>query len=784
MPNLRFPIMTWREPEKTLTGGAVTAVVLDYHDGDGDPISAMGESAREARDQLVDYLQWLGKKFPWMEGPDFDEPQLLTIRVNVRPEYEADGRTFPCPESFPLQVPTVIGKRSGRVLGCVAPTIGMNFNFTERDEHKSLVTQYVQQELKGLTPQQLARFAPPRDIEIDTITVRTPGYRESRGKEKVNLPELEAVAVRIGSRAMRQSMSRAWERDDAARSLVRMLENDRASVIIVGEPGSGKTTVLHEAVQQIRRAEKDDDSLVNQLLNEFSDEDSNGRGDVAYRYWLTSAARIIAGMRYLGEWQERCETLIGELSIVDGVLCIENLLDLMRVAGAEEGIAGFLLPYIQRGELRLVGEATPAELDACRRLMPGFADAFQVLTLEPFTRPQAITVLDRVASIFKQNRNVEARPRATETVYRLFHRFMPYQVFPGRAVAFLRDILDQAARDNQTAIDIDDVIFHFAMLTGLPELFLRDELPLVRDAVLGHFHGRIKGQDPACAVMVDVVLSFKAAVNDPARPLGVMLFTGPTGVGKTELVKVIAGYLFPERDEKDRMIRLDMSEYSGPGSARRLLGDPYGEPSDIIRRVRQQPFVVLLLDEIEKADSEVFDVLLNVLDEGRLVDHFGRLTTFRSALIIMTSNLGAQVGDGFGFNTDDGEQQSTADVEKFFRPEFFNRIDAVVNFAPLSEPVVRKIATHHLKQIASREGLAAGNFNLTWTDQVLDHIIKHGFDARYGARPLQRAIETLVVAPLARWLVDHTAIVAGDNPSLQLQVDGEQIVIYDRSMNG
>ncbi len=220
------------------------------------------------------------------------------------------------------------------------------------------------------------------------------------------------------------------------------------------------------------------------------------------------------------------------------------------------------------------------------------------------------------------------------------------------------------------------------------------------------------------------------------------------------MAKALSRYLFGHGEGGDRLLRLDMSEYSGFGAAERLLSKPNGQPSDLIQKLRQQPFVVLLLDEIEKADPEVFDVLLGVFDEGRLTDRYGRLTTFRSAIIVLTSNLGAGKQESFGFAKQAGVAYE-GEALSFFRPEFFNRLDGVVTFQPLGAETIRAITRKELADVALREGIARLNLKLTWSDALVEHLAREGFDARYGARPLQRTLETLIVTPLARFLLAH-----------------------------
>jgi ATP-dependent Clp protease ATP-binding subunit ClpC len=736
MPAYRFPILVWSHPL-----GCTACLVEDARD-----IAAMGKTASDAVAQLKELLQWQVKSQRQIRQPNFEDPKLIWMKAEVRPEYQADERVFSVSQTVLLRFPAVLGKDRAGLAACALPTLGVRFTYDENADLPALAAHYVQLELKGKTPQELSRHLPPMAVELTDVSIQVPKDAGSREAEP-NLDPLPQVAEPLGVRGTRSRLSRPWQRDAQVNRLTSVLGGEKINVLILGESGVGKTATLVEAVRKVERGDVDFGPA-----DPSDDEKDTLR--VKNRFWLSSAARLIAGMKYLGQWQERVEEVISKLSDIDGVLCVDNLLDLVRTGGESpnNSLAAFLVPYLQRGELRLVGESTNAELDACRRLLPAFASVFTIVEIPEFNPPAAVAALSQLATVAKQNLKVDFTPDAIRQVYRLFSRFMPYQSFPGRAAAFTTDLFDRAAHAKEPSVSSALVIERFIQLTGLPELFLRDDQPLQFDEVLESFSEKVIGQSAACRTAAGVITTFKAGLNDPARPLGVLLFCGPTGVGKTELARTIAEFLFGKGEKRDRLVRLDMSEYSGPGAARRLLGTPGGEPSELIKRLREQPFTVVLLDEIEKADAEVFDLLLGVFDEGRLTDRYGRLTTFRSALIIMTSNLGADRMEPFGLSK---SSSSNYDMEaaSFFRPEFFNRIDAVVTFDPLSEQTIRGIAIAELGRIAQREGLTANRVKLRWSDEIVTMVCEAGYDARYGARPLQRAIETLVVTPLAKFLV-------------------------------
>jgi len=760
MPTYHFPVLVWEDHSGYFTARLVEEI---------DAPAGFGETASEALYQLKEFLDWSFQKYPWRSTPDFNDPKLILLRLEIRPEYQVGDRIFPCDETILLRTPCVHGRNSNSQYMCSLPMLGVTFFYHDPNKLRDLATHYAQERLRGMSPAGLSRFLRPREARIEEITLIVSG-KETNQTDSSTLDVLESVAEPLGDKRLSRRFARAWEREREVAEIVRRIGQERANLIIVAESGAGKSSALVEAVRQIERQTEQE-----------ADGDAAGRR-ARFRYWLTSGARLLAGMQYLGEWQARCERVVEELSGINGALCLDNILDLISAGSGDvsESLAAFFMPYLRRGELRMVGEATPAELDACRKLLPGFVDLFQILKLDLFNRQQAINVLNRVAANHARNHRIEIAEGVTAMIYRLFNRFQPYQTFPGKAVAFINELVDRALRSRSDSIAAGAVIAQFIRQTGLPEMFLRDEFPLDYDTALDAFRQQVIGQERACETAAHLVTTFKAGLNDPNRPLGVFLFCGPTGVGKTELARETARYFFGHGEQsnssggaEDRLVRLDLSEYAGWGAAQRLLTGADGEPSEFVRKVRQQPFCVVLLDEIEKADPEVFDVLLSVFDEGRLTDRYGRVTTFRSAVIIMTSNLGADKLAGIGFELKDSPSYSR-EAMNFFRPEFFNRIDAVVQFNPLSKEMMRRITAKELGEIAAREGLQRNNLRLVWSEGLIERLIAAGFDQRYGARPLQRTIETMVVAPLAKHLLANPDL---KNTTLQISAGEDGLLI-------
>ncbi|HYV10673.1 MAG TPA: AAA family ATPase, partial [Pyrinomonadaceae bacterium] len=659
----------------------------------------------------------------------------VEFRVEVRPEYVLKGRVYPCDESFPLRVACVHGRQQDGMLVCALPMLGVQFYYYEASALRGLVTTYTQEWLKNSTPQQLRRYLSPRSVRLEELAVRG-GKPSTAMFAPPDIKNLKLIATPLGSDEMRRSFSRAFGRERLVSELVQLMQRDRANVLLVGESGVGKTSILVDAVRIVER--------------EVRSSEDNSEAKLP-RFWSSSAARVIAGMKYLGQWEERCERVIEDLARIDGVIAFEDLLEMVHTGGAAtESIASFLQPFLERAEMRIVSETTPAGLDACRRILPGFVDSFRILRVPDFAQAEALSALQAYCTNIERNSPVRLKVDDRNLIYRLFRRFLPYEAFPGKTVNFTSGLYERAKSDHVTEITSDRIIGAFVKATGLPELFLRDEVSLEERDLQAFFEHEVIGQTEACRAATSAVLTFKAGLNDPARPISVLLFTGPTGVGKTELSRSLARFLFGAAEDSERFVRLDMSEYSLPGSAERLIAGPWGQPSEFINQMRRQPFAVVLFDEIEKADEGVFDLLLSVFDEGRLTDRFGRTTYFQSAVIIMTSNLGAIASETPGFGAGDVASSTYhRAAQTFFRPEFYNRIDAVLSFSALDKENVRRIAIKELNALNSREGMVKRSIRLVWTDRVVDRVAQTGFDSRLGARPLQRVIEREIVTPLA-----------------------------------
>ena len=524
---------------------------------------------------------------------------------------------------------------------------------------------------------------------------------------------------------------------DALATLARSAEGAFArSVLVVGAEGSGKSALIHEYARERRR-----------------------RGDSVP--FETSAARLIQGLTRDGGWQHAFAVLCAELAERDAVLYVGHLAELFEVGqyqGNATSLGDALREPLARGRLMLLAEATPAELARIELRSPGFATLFQPVRMPEWPEAaQERLLLDAVAALAAEHR-VAVAPEAVAELLALQRRFSPYAGFPGKGIRFFEELILHA-RGRTAAIGRDEALEAFCAETGMPRGMLDARLPLDLAGLEAFFARRLFGQPAALGVVTGLLASTKMGLARTGKPIASLLLIGPTGVGKTETAKALAEFMF---GDARRMIRFDMSEYADPGAVLRLLGDLGHDEGALIGAVRRQPFSVVLFDELEKAHASFFDLLLQVLGEGRLTGGDGLTANFCGCFVVMTSNLGAELLQrapiGLGARRDDARRHFEQAVQEAFRPELFNRIDHIVPFAALSAAERAPIFARELGLMRRREGLLERAAELALDDALPARLAALPGDARYGARDVQRALRRHLVLPLAHALAEHAYV--------------------------
>jgi ATP-dependent Clp protease ATP-binding subunit ClpC len=732
MDRIKYPLLYFELPS-----GQVLGILI------GAEIEAMAEDLRSLKGVMTEYLQRQYKKFDEYPLINIQKPRLKMVTVNTRPTYRDKTGAYPLAEAIRLTVPIIYGAVEEGYYECYIPSFNESFYYYDPKQFDTLVQYSLTTLLQQASPKrlfQLMRYPAPK---LDEVVLRVNFDREFNWN-KLEYQRKFEVLGRIAEKhppqkAVRRSMSAlpeaAWELEDKVSLVIDKLLNTRANVLVTGAHGTGKSAVLRQAIKKISSRSR--------------------KQKLDYTFWRILPQRITASSKYLGEWEELCELMVDELSAVNGLLWVEEVISLLQIGGEgpESSVAAFFMPFMQRGKLQIVGEATQQELESMRRLLPGFTEAFQIVQLEELSEQKIIGVLEKFADYSKKSLRVPIEGHAIPLSYRLLHRYYPYESFPGKGIKFLGQCINEVKHQKSPLVNKKVVIDTFVKQTGLPALFLRDDLFLDTDELYNYFNSRIIGQQNVIQKIGEVVKIYKAGLNNPYKPIASLIFAGPTGVGKTASAKALAEYFFGKGQKKSPLVRIDMSEFQHPGQIIRLIGSGR-EPGQLVKDIRERPFSVLLLDEIEKADPSIFDALLSVLDQGMMVDAYGRMTNFRNTIIIMTSNLGATGRKAIGFGQGQAEESAyISAIEQHFRPEFVNRIDGLVVFTPLQEDDILRITRKELAALNQREGLQKRQLTLSCQEGLIQYIAQKGFDERYGARPLQRTIEQEIVNPLANWLL-------------------------------
>jgi ATP-dependent Clp protease ATP-binding subunit ClpC len=609
---------------------------------------------------------------------------------------------------------------------------------------------------------------------------------------------------------------------------------------LIGEPGVGKSAIAEGLALRIIQKK-----VSRVLFNK--------------RVVTLDLASLVAGTKYRGQFEERMKAVMNELEKSPNViLFIDELHTIVGAGGASGSLdaSNMFKPALARGEIQCIGATT---LDEYRQYIEkdgALARRFQQVMVDPTTPEETIQILDNIKEKYEEHHHVNYTEDAIKACVALSDRYISDRFLPDKAIdvldeagarvhinnihvpediveledsiedikkeknrvvksqkyeeaAQLRDkekkLIDQLdnakakweeeSKSRRYTVDEDNVAEVIAMMTGVPTKRVAQNEQEKLVGMTDQISGKVIGQEEAIKKLTKAIQRTRVGLKDPTKPIGTFVFLGPTGVGKTELAKVLSSYLF---DKEDSLVRIDMSEYMEKFSVSRLVGAPpgyvgYEEGGQLTEKVRRKPYSVVLLDEIEKAHPDVFNILLQVLDDGILTDGLGRRVDFRNTIIIMTSNIGVRdlkdFGSGIGFSTQskrENEEHIMKDtiqkaLKKTFSPEFLNRLDDVIIFNSLGREDIHKIIDISLRKLMSR--IEAMGYKVALTEKAKDFLSEKGYDPQYGARPLNRAIQKYLEDQIAEEILKGE-INEGD--TLQADHDGksEQLSIKVKKKRG
>ena len=651
---------------------------------------------------------------------------------------------------------------------------------------------------------------------------------------KTETPVLDNFGIDITKAAVEGSLDPIVGRQKEIERIAQVLSRRKKNnPVLIGEPGVGKSAIVEGLALRIAQKK------VSRVLFDK-------------RVVSLDLASIVAGTKYRGQFEERMKAILNELSKVDNViLFIDEIHTIVGAGGATGSLdaANMLKPALARGDIQCIGATTLDEYRQHIEKDGALERRFQKVMVEPTSIEETIEILNNIKERYEDHHNVMYTPEAIDACVKLTTRYITDRHLPDKAIDALDEsgsrvhisnitvpdrivkLEDQientrnekiqavksqnfelaaSFRDNEKNLlakldkekeewekeleshretvgeeEVADVV---SMMSGIPVQRIAEAEGKKLKNMLADMRANVVGQDEALQKITKAIQRNRAGLKDPNKPIGTFIFLGPTGVGKTQLAKVLAEYLF---DSTEALIRIDMSEYMEKFSVSRLVGAPpgyvgYEEGGQLTEKVRRKPYAVVLLDEIEKAHPDVFNLLLQVLDEGRLTDSLGRKIDFRNTIIIMTSNIGTRqlkdFGQGLGFNirktTEDENEHAKYIIQKAlkraFAPEFLNRVDDVVLFNTLSKEHIGKIIDIELKGLYGR--VEALNYKLKITAKAKDFIADKGFDPQFGARPLKRAIQKYLEDEMAEAIIQNR-IEDGSTITIDYNAKEEKMVV-------
>jgi ATP-dependent Clp protease ATP-binding subunit ClpC len=658
----------------------------------------------------------------------------------------------------------------------------------------------------------------------------TPPAAPQKGEKKSKTPALDHFCRDLtqlaGEGQLDPTIGRSKEIERVMEVLTRRKKNNP---VLIGEPGVGKTAIVEGLAQLIANGECPESLRDHRVLS-------------------LDMAAVIAGTKYRGQFEERLKAVMNEIAQNKNIILFIDELHTLVGAGAAEGAidaSNMLKPALARGELQCVGASTLNEYRKYIEKDGALERRFQTVIVDPPTVDETVEILKGLRKKYEEHHKVTIPDDTLIWAAKLSERYITDRFLPDKAidvideagararlaaqapppeVAALKADLEKVNSEKEAAVrdqnferaaslrdrerelqsDIrkkqeewekrrqshrpelgeEEIAFIVSRWTGIPVTRLQEAETARLLRMEDEIHNTVIGQQEAIAAIARSIRRSRAGLKDPRRPIGSFIFSGPTGVGKTELARALAKFLFAD---ESALIRVDMSEYMEKFSVSRLIGAPpgyvgYEDSGTLTKAVRRKPYSVILLDEIEKAHPDVFNILLQVLDEGHLTDNYGRVIDFKNTVVIMTSNVGARditKNKTLGFNSGDTRmtfekmsEKVKEELKNVFNPEFLNRVDDMIVFHPLDRDQIGRIVQIMLKD--TRKRLAEEDLTLTLTDAGTDFLVKHGYDEAYGARPLRRAIQRFIEDPLSEKILvgDFTR---GDEIEVDVSQDGAKL---------
>ena len=658
----------------------------------------------------------------------------------------------------------------------------------------------------------------------------------AKGDKKSKTPALDHFCRDLTELARQEKLDPTIGRSEEIERMVEILcRRKKNNPVLIGEPGVGKTAIVEGLAQIIAGGE------ITEALKD-------------YRVLALDMAAVIAGTKYRGQFEERLKAVMSEIEQNKTVILFIDELHTLVGAGAAEGAidaSNMLKPALARGELQCIGASTLNEYRKYIEKDGALERRFQPVIVDPPAVDETVEILKGLRGHYEDHHKIVIPDEAIEHAAKLSDRYITDRFLPDKAIdvideagarariasqvppadveelkeqlaeiaqrkesaigdqdferaAELRDEereFSQQIRERQLAweeerqqhrpeISTDEIAFIVGRWTGVPVQRIRQTESERLVNMEDELHKSIVGQHDAIVAISRAIRRSRAGLKDPNRPIGSFIFSGPTGVGKTELARALAEFLF---DDRDALIRVDMSEYMEKFSVSRLIGAPpgyvgYEDSGALTKAVRRRPYSVVLLDEVEKAHPDVFNILLQVLDEGHLTDNYGRVIDFKNTVLIMTSNLGARdisKGGGLGFQTADPESsyqimkdKVAQEIERAFNPDFLYRVDDTIVFHPLSKQDIGEIIHILMQDVHSR--LEEEAITLRFTDAALAFLVEEGYDEKFGARPLKRAIQRYLEDPLSEKIL-LAEFSAGDEIEVDVNPDGEGLILRAES---